>query len=509
MTSYFYHLYFIKDGATSLQDLAFNAVSSFENLEAVWIEGENALEKFKDSTPKNSCFVFGKFSGPIYEHFKVLGSSVFGPQVLLDYLREERPLPNVSHPLFSTALRNANVTVTSVTGSQRENLFASIEMLHGTAFRNLTDEVNIIVTPKVGSKKYIVGASRGVRIVKPEWIDEAWRLSETIDPIDMLQHSMLDKFKLPIFAQLVICVSGLTMEERREVAKIVATNGGHYSGEMKIGATTHLLVKRPGGVKYNFAKKWKIRIVSVRWLTDSVNRGYALDECEYFIKEGDEHQNWQFSTPVSSFCANDPCVLGDISAITDSNQGKVDETIFSCTKDIANCCDSKSPPKYSFLNGCVIFLYGCSPAESTRFANIIKIGGGVLCADASDKVTESVTHVVLSADTKTIPFSDLESNVLYVTCDWLEQCHLRRTRLSEEDFKPHFLNKAGSSEQCVNSDDKQTDFPVDTEEIQLINQYFRDGGLTEMDDFPSVDINPDNLTVQAESEKQKCSPRAD
>ncbi|KAH9287213.1 DNA topoisomerase 2-binding protein 1 [Echinococcus granulosus] len=503
MSSGFYHLYFIKDVATPLQNLAFDAVTSYENLRPVWIDGEDAVEKFKDSSPNNCCFVLGKFSGSVYEHFRALGSSVFGPQVLLDYLREERPLPNVSHPLFSTALRNANVTVTSITGQQRERLFSSIEMLHGVASRNLTDEVNVIVAPKVGSKKYIVGASRGLHILTPEWIDEAWKLSETVDPIDMLQHNLMSKFKLPIFAQLVICVSGLTVEERKEVAEIVKNNGGQYSGEMKIGLTTHLLVKRAGGVKYNFAKKWKVRVVSVHWLSDSVSKGYALDETDYYIKEeGGHRQKCHSSTPTSSISVNDPSVLGDLSAITDPNHAKLDETHFSCLKDLTNSTRLSKSPEHSFLTGCVIFLYGCDSSESAKLAEMIKIGGGILCADASEKVTESVTHVVFGSDSKPISPSDLESEVFYVTHNWLEQCHEQHKRLAEKEFKPPFLSKTEPSDQNID-DNKPSGVPVDTEEIQLINQYFKDGGLADMDDFLSIENNPEDQTFQGDAEETK------
>lgn len=496
-------MYFIKDFITPLQNLAFDAVTSYENLRPVWIDGEDAVENFKDSSPNNCCFVLGKFTGPVYEHFRALGSSLFGPQVLLDYLREERPLPNVSHPLFSTALRNANVTVTSITGQQRESLFSSIEMLHGVASRNLTDEVNVIVAPKVGSKKYIVGASRGLHILTPEWIDEAWKLSETVDPIDMLQHSSMSKFKLPIFAQLVICVSGLTVEERKEVAEIVKNNGGQYSGEMKIGSTTHLLVKRAGGVKYNFAKKWKVRVVYVRWLSDSVSKGYALDENDYYVREDNEQQQkCHSSTPASSISVSDPSVLADLSAIADPNHIRLDETHYSCLKDLTNSTRPSKSSKDSFLTGCVIFLYGCDSSESAKFAEIIKIGGGVLCVDASEKVTESVTHVVFGAASKPIPPSDLEPEVFYVTRDWLEQCSEQHKRLSEKEFEPSFLTKTEPSNQTID-DNKHSEVPVDTEEIQLINQYFKDGELADMDDFLSVDNHPEDQTFQADAEETK------
>lgn len=482
-----YRLYFIKDDSTPLQNAAFEAVSGYENLRPEWIEGNTARQRFPDTTPKNCCFIMGKFCGPFYDHFKALGSSIYGPQVLLDYLREQRPLPNVSHPLFSTALRGAHVTVTSVTGQERERLFNSIELLHGESSRDLTDSVNVLIAPKVGSKKYIVGASRGVSVVRPDWIEEAWRLSEILDPLDMMQPDMLLKFRLPIFSHLVICVSGLSLEERKEVSKIVSVNGGRYSGEMKVGETTHLLVKSAGGVKYNFAKKWKIRIVSVRWLTDSVSKGYALDEADYPVSEtSGSRTKVGASTPSASIHPNDPSVLADISAITDTTCLQVNDTCVGCFKDLTNhnVLDNKSPKKTQFLRDCVILLYGCNSSELASLSKIVSTNGAILCSKVSDKVTESLTHVVLGADSKNIPPSNIEPGVFYVTSDWLIGCDESGSRLPEKNYQAPFLSVP---EKTSIIDGKEvTENPVDADELQLINQYFGDGGMAEVDDFLSL-----------------------
>ncbi|BHF61715.1 DNA topoisomerase 2-binding protein 1 [Sparganum proliferum] len=484
-----YHLYFIKDDSTPLQNAAFEAVSGYENLLPEWIEGNAACQRFPDTTPKNCCLIMGKFCGPFYEHFKALGTSIYGPQVLLDYLREQKPLPNVSHPLFSTALRGAHVTVTSVTGQEREKLFNSIELLHGESSRDLTDSVNVLIAPKVGSKKYIVGASRGVSVVRPDWIEEAWRLSEILDPLDMMQPDILVKFRLPIFSHLVICVSGLSLEERKEVSKIVSANGGRYSGEMKVGETTHLLVKCAGGVKYNFAKKWKIRIVSVRWLTDSVSKGYALDEAEYPVPENSgTRTKGGTSTPSSSIYPNDPSVLADISAITDATCLKVDDTCVSCFKDLTNqdVPGRKSPIKTQFLRDCVILLYGCNSSELASLSKIVSTSGAILCSKISDKVTESLTHVVLGADSKNIPPSNIEPGVFYVTSDWLISCNESGSRLPEKDYQAPFLSGTETKDIGDGKEGQATENPVDADELQLINQYFGDGGMAEVDDFLSL-----------------------
>ncbi|VDK50739.1 unnamed protein product, partial [Dibothriocephalus latus] len=304
-----------------------------------------------------------------------------------------------------------------------------------------------------------------------------------------MQPDILLKFRLPIFSHLVICVSGLSLEERKEVSKIVSVNGGRYSGEMKVGETTHLLVKSAGGVKYNFAKKWKIRIVSVRWLTDSVSKGYALDEADYPITEtfGGRTKGGA-STPSSSIYPNDPSVLADISAITDTSCLKVNDTCLGCFKDLTNhnVPDKESPQKTQFLRDCVILLYGCNSSELTSLSKIVSTSGAILCSKVSDKVTESLTHVVLGADSKNIPPSNVEPGVFYVTSDWLISCNKSGSRLPENSYQAPFLSASEKNDISDRKEGQVTENPVDADELQLINQYFGDGGMAEVDDFLSL-----------------------
>jgi DNA replication regulator DPB11 len=44
---------------------------------------------------------------------------------------------------------------------------------------------------------------------------------------------------------------------------------------------THLVANRPEGEKYKHAKQWGLKVVSVEWLMDSIERGMMLDETVY------------------------------------------------------------------------------------------------------------------------------------------------------------------------------------------------------------------------------------
>ena len=65
-----------------------------------------------------------------------------------------------------------------------------------------------------------------------------------------------------------------------EIAEQVKANGAIYEGDLT-KQITHLISFRTEGAKYKAAKSWGLRIVSVEWLRDSLERGMILDEKLY------------------------------------------------------------------------------------------------------------------------------------------------------------------------------------------------------------------------------------
>jgi DNA replication regulator DPB11 len=72
----------------------------------------------------------------------------------------------------------------------------------------------------------------------------------------------------------------LAATERLEIADQVKANGAVYEGDLT-KQITHLISFRTDGAKYRAAKSWGLRIVSVEWLRDSLERGMILDETLY------------------------------------------------------------------------------------------------------------------------------------------------------------------------------------------------------------------------------------
>ncbi|CAH8530359.1 unnamed protein product [Heterobilharzia americana] len=376
---------------------------------------------------------------------------------------------------------NTTATVTSVTGAQRKQIFDSIQMLHGTVSRDLTDSVNVVITAKVGSKKYLVGASRNLHILLPDWITEAWRLSEVQDPIDMMLPIYTEKYRVPIFSQLVICVSGLSVEERKEVSDLVSKHGGSYSGIMKVGETTHLITHQASGTKYVHAKKWKIQIINIQWLIDSVNKGYALDEKDYRV----DQQNAKSSTPTSNISQNN-FSFENISAI--SYAGSISTRIDETRTDLSykeNVQLGNAQADFSILRGCVIMLSDCNKDEIQLYSLVVRQLGGKLCTELHDQVTETLTHVIVG-NASTFNCKSKEKDVIYVRGSWLLACRDSGVRTPEDDY---LICDTDEDFQKVENDAVNvTVTNVDAADLQLINQYFAEGGLAEVDEFQN-DVN--------------------
>lgn len=60
----------------------------------------------------------------------------------------------------------------------------------------------------------------------------------------------------------------------------VDKHGAKYHGDLT-KAVSHLVAAVPQGKKYDYARQWNIRVVSLEWLQDSLERGMVLDESLY------------------------------------------------------------------------------------------------------------------------------------------------------------------------------------------------------------------------------------
>ncbi|CEG50132.1 Nucleotide excision repair factor NEF2, RAD4/CUT5 component [Plasmopara halstedii] len=73
-----------------------------------------------------------------------------------------------------------------------------------------------LIAKAVGSLKYRVAVSNSLRIASPRWVFESFRAQKLLN---------VQSFKLQLLEGLRVCTTGLTVEEKESVSRLVTTNG--------------------------------------------------------------------------------------------------------------------------------------------------------------------------------------------------------------------------------------------------------------------------------------------
>lgn len=146
---------------------------------------------------------------------------------------------------------------------------------------DLTGEVTHLIVADVRTPKYrYVARSRpDIKVLHQDWVREVRK--QWLDGEDVDVQALADTHRQLTFAGLSICVTGFSdPEARTRLEETFTTNGATYWGDLT-KQITHLVVAAPQGAKYNAAKQWDIKCVTLDWMVQSVQRGMALSE-QYF-----------------------------------------------------------------------------------------------------------------------------------------------------------------------------------------------------------------------------------
>ncbi|XP_071943540.1 DNA topoisomerase 2-binding protein 1-like isoform X2 [Antedon mediterranea] len=401
-----------------------------------WITEDKATQLAE----KDNCmYICDPFEGAAFEHIQSLGCRIIGPQCVLSCLSLKIPIPKTKHPIYSMAMKDIQVCCSNIERKAREQIHTKVQWMGGHVTKTFNELVTHLVVGEVGSKKYHVAASLNKAIVLPEWVNAVYeacqqRHVEASDP-------MFDCYKCPVFKGCVICVTGLESADRKDVKRLTEKNGGRYMGELKFNECTHLIVNTPKGQKYDFAQRWKIHCISLKWFKDSVEMGACQDENLYIV-EVESNQDERTSTPNGTTTKRLSSVA-DVSSISYVDVSKVDETVNSTmnvttafnevkVQDPLNSLDLYKPPDEEFLDSCKIYLSGFTGSRLEKVRKIINTGGGTRFSH----FTENVTHVVVETGTEDhielITSSDYKPEV--VTVEWLVECFKQTAMVSEQPY---------------------------------------------------------------------------
>ncbi|KAL1758586.1 hypothetical protein FB107DRAFT_271789 [Schizophyllum commune] len=173
------------------------------------------------------------------------------------------------------------------------SLFKKATELGAKSTHAFTDKVTHLIASGHGGAKYNCALERRIPILKPTYVTEnyeVWLRGDDVDAVGTLadhQH--------PIFAGVVVCVSGIDDIDRRvEINKLVNAHGGSFRKELQRPVdVTHLLcsgdVSEPTD-KMHYAERFNqrgetdIKLVWEEWFWDCLEFGGHFDEEKYLVK---------------------------------------------------------------------------------------------------------------------------------------------------------------------------------------------------------------------------------
>ncbi|KAF5901790.1 DNA topoisomerase 2-binding protein 1 isoform X1, partial [Clarias magur] len=392
-----------------------------------------------------SLYVFSDFTSDAFEHCRKLGCRIVSPLVVLFCLQQQRCVPKAEQPVYNMAMADVTVTCTSLDKEARTEVMDLVQLMGGRVYRDLNVSVTHLVAGEVGSKKYLVAANLGKPVLLPTWVRACWENSQ--DSLFRYSDLRLEDYQCPVLKGCIVCVTGLSTVERKEVQRLCEQHGGSYTGQLKMNECTHLIVSEPSGQKYEFAKKWNVYCVTIHWLFDSIEKGFCQDESRYAVEREDKRKDKpgrpNTSTPTGSNRTDGPSLLG-LSHISNVSVN-VNETAMSTatmsrieTADPIDAFDGTVCSADDLLDGCKLYLCGVVGKRLEKLRRLVNSAGGL----HFNQLGEELTHIVMGE-----PDQDVKSFLAkashrphIVTVQWLLESFSHGSLLPvERYFHPSFL----------------------------------------------------------------------
>ncbi|KAK5947513.1 protein kinase activating protein dpb11 [Knufia obscura] len=210
---------------------------------------------------------------------------------------------NASKVSAEKPLHGAQLCCTSIPPEIRSQLAQWAQEMGADHTLDLTSDVSHLLVGDTDSEKYryVAREREDVKVLLPEYIQALRELWMNDQPIDL--NGLEAQHKCPTLFGLKICITGFEdLDFRNELAKNIVKNGGEYTGDLTKDVT-HLIAFTPEGKKYEYAQMWKLKIVSIKWYKDTLDRGMQLDESKYHPTILPENQGvgaWNRRTPNSA-----------------------------------------------------------------------------------------------------------------------------------------------------------------------------------------------------------------
>lgn len=104
----------------------------------------------------------------------------------------------------------------------------------GTLHTRISSDISFVIVKHVMAAKYKWAVSKEKHIVTINWLHQCWNEHRIVP---------MESHRVPPFYGLIICVTRIPADERKEMEKLIVQNGGKYSAELT-KQCTHLICER-------------------------------------------------------------------------------------------------------------------------------------------------------------------------------------------------------------------------------------------------------------------------
>ncbi|KAL3278933.1 hypothetical protein HHI36_016451 [Cryptolaemus montrouzieri] len=490
-----------------------------------WIKERDLSEA---ELKKTDFIVFENFEGKDFDYIKEKKSAILGPWCLLICLMEGKKIPNFQWPIHNIAMYNCIVTTSHLSKSAKMEICEKVQKMGGYYTDDLRENTTHLVTDSVETKKYMKAIEMNVKVMTSPWIDAVWEASQETNV--HCDDSQFSTFKCPPFHKLIICSTGITSStEREEVRKLVLENGGEFSGKLNLNNTNFLICEGMRGTmseKYKQARKTEnVHCVTIRWLHDSIEKGYCVPHENYSVKKGT-------STPIKGDQINP-----DFSTMSAIDQSKcegtsVDETMlpkssisflppssgvkrktFSDCDNLIEQIDIKRAKRSGqFLDGCSVYLVGFKGNHREKLCKVINVSGATRCDDMSDRVTHVIVGDPECHEVKIIRSKGY--SCCLITLHWLLDSIERRRPCNEEPYlvntgmnESHFRSPLGKKGlNLLRSNRTITEVDFTSSQSRPKDQDYRIPETTEEDTLANLLKNADYDSKNLRSQESQDAP---
>ncbi|KAF8368088.1 mus-101, partial [Pristionchus pacificus] len=230
-------------------------------------------------------YVLPQFEGPEFEHLMSKGCKVVGPFVVDRCMKANTRLPKWRHPIYALTMKGAVVCFSGLTKRKKAMLSDMVRHLGGQVSNDLHDKVTVLIAKNCDTNfpKYTESAKLKIPILREDWITDSWKeVVEQLSDTTVTNAETYDQYRVPLFKDMVITVSGLKLDERSNAGRMIEMGRGTFAPEMSKATCTHLITDKNSGDKFKRAREWgNIHIVTMKWLTKSIEMGYVQKETHY------------------------------------------------------------------------------------------------------------------------------------------------------------------------------------------------------------------------------------